>query len=724
MPETFHPTPSRCSVIVYRSGAPLSSLTVTVTLLVNARYGFGRNNWYDETWGSGFKPSELGFPAYLNDAAARNSLEFPQVSVGPLSALGPSAWTTADSWSNVHSATVTVTKILSSHTLKSGFEYRKFLMNYKQFGSPAGTFSFGSDWTQRETTTSSTTEGFGVASLLLGLGSGSISHDPLLATASSYFGGYIQDDWRVTRKLTFNIGLRYDLDRPRTERYNQLSYFVLNQPSPIANRVRASEFCGECGALRGAINFTDAKNRRQSPTDKNNFGPRFGFAYAIDAKTVLRGAYGILFAPSVMQASGATGNTGTEGFQSSTSMEVTLDNMRTILTYLRDPFPNGFRFPPGRAQGPATNIGFNGGSSVFEGGWKNGYVQQWNFNLQRYLPGQFVVETGYTGTRGIGLVDGDGGQSYSQIHPSYLALGPQLLTMVPNPFYGVITDPTSALRNPTVQYRQLLRPYPQYTGVEAYRKAIATSEYHSLTIRADKRFSRGLGFLLAYTASKLMDDASATVKFLGPMANTRLDAYNRRLEWSLSSMDIAQRAVLSAIYELPFGKNQRFLSGLPSVAATLVSGWQVNGITTLQSGPPIIIAARTNNTYIYTRSQRANNNGQSANITGGTKDSRMMQWFDTSVFSQPANYTLGNVGRTLPDVRAPGTRNTDLSLFKNTYFGPDGRFNLQYRLEAFNAFNTTQFSGPGTTVENPSFGVISGTAQSPRQLQMALKLIW
>ena len=155
----------------------------------------------------------------------------------------------------------------------------------------------------------------------------------------------------------------------------------------------------------------------------------------------------------------------------------------------------------------------------------------------------------------------------------------------------------------------------------------------------------------------------------------------------------------------------------------LVSGWQVNGITTFQSGQPLIVAAQSNNTYIYTSSQRLNNNGQSARITGGTTDSRLAQWFDTSVFAQPASYTLGTVGRTLPDVRVPGLKTTDLSIFKNTYIR-EGKLNLQYRVEMFNAFNTPQFGRPGPGFGYGSFGVISSTAVSPRQIQMALKLVW
>jgi hypothetical protein len=245
-----------------------------------------------------------------------------------------------------------------------------------------------------------------------------------------------------------------------------------------------------------------------------------------------------------------------------------------------------------------------------------------------------------------------------------------------------------------------------------------------MTVRADRRFSRGFGFLVAYTAGKLIDDASNAVRFLGQISNTRLDAYNRRLERAVSSQDVAQRLVISYLYELPFGKGKPLLSDLPRGMNLLLTGWQVNGIVTFQSGLPLIIDVSQNNTNIYTRSQRPNNTGKSARISRGSTDERLLRWFDTSVFSQPPSYTFGTTGRTLPDVRSPGVRMNDLSIFKNTYFGPEQSLNLQYRLEMFNAFNTPQFGSPATTVGSSSFGVISGTSASPRQIQMALKFIW
>jgi hypothetical protein len=244
-----------------------------------------------------------------------------------------------------------------------------------------------------------------------------------------------------------------------------------------------------------------------------------------------------------------------------------------------------------------------------------------------------------------------------------------------------------------------------------------------MTIRLDKRFSRGLSFLLAYTAGKLIDDASAEIHFLGPQGGGKLDNYNLRLERSVSAMDVAQRLVLSGVYEIPAGKGRRFLSQSGRFVEATLGGWQVNGITTIQSGLPVMVRPAFNNTNIYS-GQRPNSNGKSARLNGGSGDARLAQWFDISAFSQPADYTFGNVGRVLPDVRNPGTTGlTDLSIFKNFGLMRENRLKLQYRLEAFQAFNNPQWGQPGSTVGGGGFGVITSSS-GERQLQMALKLIW
>ena len=230
---------------------------------------------------------------------------------------------------------------------------------------------------------------------------------------------------------------------------------------------------------------------------------------------------------------------------------------------------------------------------------------------------------------------------------------------------------------------------------------------------------------MAYTAGKEIDNASSAVSFIGGIAGTHLDFYNWKNERSIGSFDISQRAVISYVYEFPFGRNKKLLNNLPKATDLLVKGWQINGITTFQTGLPIYITGITNNTNIGTSSQRANNNGKSAYIdhSGQSMDQRVALWFDPTVFSQPAAFTFGNVGRLLPDVRNPGTNITDLSLFKNTYFGREQRYNVQMRAEAFSAFNHFNPGSPNTNITSSTVGSIT-SGSGTRSIQMAAKILW
>lgn len=696
-------------------------------LIANMRYAFSRTAYRRKPFSDGMDLVKLGFSREYAEVAAQRGLEFPGADVSSnlsITRLGQPGYTRMANFPMNHSLTGSMSKVTSKHTLKWGGEYRVLMLNYSQYGRPSGNFTFSRAWTQREINTTSTVQGVGLASFLLGLGSGgTMTHEPSASSTSMYFAGYFQDDWKVTARLTLNLGIRYDVDLPRTERFNQHSFFDIHAPSPLQGVIPASA-CLNCGDLRGQMKFVTPENRRQTPTDRNNWGPRFGFAYNFASNMVLRGAYGIAYAPSAMQAAGTTGASGMDGFNSSSTPAFTYDNMRTIYTYLRNPFPAGFNLPTGRSLGARTNLGLSIGDSYFDA-YKNPYVQQWNLSIQRALPGQTLVEVGYLGNHTIGLVDGEAAREYNQLPASFQALGVALQDQLENPFYGKIPYSTGALAQPRVSRAQLLRPFPQYTSLQSFRKPNAYSIYHAMTVRVDKRFSNGLTVLFSYTNSKMIDDASSAVNFLGPIAGTHLDIYNWKNERSLSSFDISQRAVISYIYELPFGRNRALLRDLPRWLDAAVKGWQVSGITTLQRGLPLIIGGVTNNTGIFTASQRANNNGRSARLdhSGKSKDQKMAMWFDHTVFSQPPAFTLGNLARTLPDVRAPGTNITDLALIKNTYFGPEQRYNFQLRAEAFSAFNHFNLGSPDTSIASGNVGTIT-SGSGTRNIQLAAKLVW
>jgi hypothetical protein len=292
---------------------------------------------------------------------------------------------------------------------------------------------------------------------------------------------------------------------------------------------------------------------------------------------------------------------------------------------------------------------------------------------------------------------------------------------VDNPFFGIITNPSSPLSNPKVALGRLLRPYPQYDGVTAFRIPNGLSIYHGLTLKADKRFSHGLSFLGAYTWSKLIDNVSTTVNFLG-QAGSKQNAYDSKSDRSIGAQDISHRFVASLVWDLPFGKDKKFGARWRPAVNRLLGGWQFNGIALFQSGIPLRITQGQNNVGLFNPSQRPTWNGQDANL-GGDKNAKLQQWFNKSDFSISPAFIFGNAPRVMSNLRSDGDKNLDLSLFKNNYLR-EGKWNVQFRAEFFNAFNRVQFSPPNTQVDSSSFGIVSAQQNSPRQIQLALKLIF
>ncbi len=709
--------------------------TFSPTLVMSLRYGLGRRTSKRTPFSTGFDFTQLGFPAALKTVA--DALEFPRIDINGVSSLGQETFNDLLIAPTTHSVVVGVTKTYARHTWKFGMDYRKLMLNFTQLSQPAGQYTFNQSWTQRVFNSGSGTAGFGMATFLLGVpgnsnsttaGGGTLSHDPSPASSSPYWGFYAEESWRVTPELTVTLGLRYELDIPRTERFDRYGVFDFDAASPLVGQVPANPFFNSAN-LKGAVNFVTPDNRRQVPTDKNNFGPRIGFAYNITPKTVIRGAYGISYSPSAYQAAGHTGSSGMIGFRTASQMVVSLDG-RVPVTFVDNPFPNGFNLPTGTSLGASTRLGLSvgGGDGGVFPDTHSPYIQQWNFNVQRELPGKILFEAAYLGSKGTRLLAGESGLNYNQLPVSFLTLQPgfanldaQLNANVANPFFGIFTNPTSNLRFATVQRKQLQRPFPQYDAVSAFRVPFGFSIYHGGTLKADKRFSNGMSFLVAYTSSKLIDDVSTTVGFLG-QASARQNVYDREAERAISSQDIARRFVTSFVYDLPFGKGKALGSNLPSAVNWVIGGWQFNGIATFQSGLPILITQGANNVGIFNPSQRPMWSGSDSNLEGSKSD-KIAQWFTRSAFPLSPAFTFGNAPRVMPNLRQDGEKNFDLSLFKNNYFN-EGKWNVQFRAEFFNAFNRVRFAGPNGVVDNSAFGTIGSQGNGPRQIQLAIKLIF
>ncbi|HMF75873.1 MAG TPA: TonB-dependent receptor [Bryobacteraceae bacterium] len=689
------------------AGALNYTFAISPTHLLQFRYGVTRLVIAVQSASDGFDPTKLGFPGYIRDSA--NLLTFPAFAPSGYLAIGGGASGSVGKLGvTTHTWELSDNKVFSRHNLKYGVETRLDVTNANQVGKSTGSYTFDPTYTQGPNALSaSNVAGDGFASFLVGLGSGSLTHNfKIIDTLSHYWAGYIQDDWKATSNLTFIIGLRYDLFLPRTERHDRANFLDLTSPSPLAG---PSGIPGLVGGL-GFVGVNGAP-RTQTDTNYKNFAPRFGFAYHPAKRLVMRGGYGIFFTTQATEAAATIGST---GFRTDTPLLGSVDGV-TPNNYLSNPFPGGSFLPiSGSSLGLLTNAG--GGIAAPLRHSPSTYSQNWNFGLQYQLPSNWLVDVSYVGSRGVQLI---WNPSYNQLPVSDLAMGSALLQNVKNPFYGSITT-AGPLAGPTVQQRYRLPPYPQFTGVGWSYQPGASSDYNSLQVRVEKRFGNGLSLLASYTKSKLMDDASSNNQSNFNGSGTSQDAYNRHSDWSLSTADVQDRLVLSGVYTLPFGRKQRFGANWNRWIDVIAGGWQANGISTFQGGFPLALSA-SNTANIFNPGERPNNNGTSA-LLGGSIESRLNGYFNTSVFSQPAPFTLGNTSRTLPDVRTPGLFDIDLSLFKD--FTLRESMTLQFRAESFNVTNRPGFGAPNTTVPSSSLGVISTQINPPRQNQLALKLIF
>ncbi len=668
--------------------------TLSPTTLLNLRGSFARNRFLFDNQGLGFVPSSLGLPRDIDTAVDRYM--FPRFDVAGQVSLGGSDH--RQSGFNNYGLAGSVSKITGKHSLKFGYEGRMLRINVWE-ARAAGTFGFTNLMTQGPNpTAASATAGYGFASFLLGTGtSGNIFQNwKNVASQSFYNAFYVQDDFRITRKLTLNLGLRYDFDTPRTERYDRMSWFNPSIASPLASAVPG---------LTGGLRFvgTDGGNRSQYTGDWNNWAPRLGLAYQLDSKTAIRAAFAQLFGPSTLSAQGTVGP---YGFRVETPWVATLDGI-TPLNRLSNPFPGGFQPVPGASLGALTAIGSNLDAPLSD--TNTPYTIQYNFTVQRELPGAVLLEAAYVGNRGRQLSrGGEGGFSLNQVDPRYLSLGNQLNQLVDNPFFG--RGGAGILANRQVSRAQLLRPYPQFNSIYPIFSQGATSDYNALQVTFSKRFAQGLVFEGNYVWAKAMDDGTS-----------HQDSYNIRASRAVSSVNVPQRLVFSGVYELPFGRGRQVGANMSRLTDIFVGGWQINGILNIQSGNNLGISAN-NTAGIFNQAIRANNNGKSA-AQSGDAHGRLDRWFDTTVFSQPTPFTLGNVSPLIGDLRNHHINNLDFSLFKQ--FQILEKLKLQFRAEAFNALNRVRFGSPNTSVTGgANFGRITSQSNTPRQMQFGLKLIW
>jgi hypothetical protein len=669
-----------------------STFTPTPTLVITARYGFNRFPNFTPPISLGFDLTTLGLPSSL--AALTRYTAFPSITMSDLTSYG--GGTTTQNVYHSKSFNTTLSKFMGRHSIKAGYDYR--LLHHD--GAPGigpSSFSFSDIFTRATPKTTTTGTGASLATMLLGYPTGgSMTVGTNFYNYVKYSGVFIQDDFRVTSRLTLNFGFRIEHETGPADSNNRfISGFDPTAVSPLQAAIPELK-------LNGTVLYAGLNGNPTHAFDPYAIkaGPRFGFAYSAGSKTSIRGGYGIFWAPLPFSFQS------TLGYSQSTPIITSIDNNFTPAASLDNPYPTGLLAPAGNSAGGSAGIGQS--ISVYDRKTRSGgYVEQFSLDLQRQLKGNVVLSTGFIGSRGIRLVQD--GRNLDQLDPQYLSLGGALNANVTNPMYnrgGLLN-----VGNPTISRSQLLLPFPQFTGVTVNGSDTNHSRYDALYAKVQRRFSAGMTLLATYTWSRNLDLGYGTTSNSYSTAPTGpQNAYDLSAEYGLSTSHTPHRLSMAASYLLPFKPHNRFL-------ALAAGGWSLNLTGVLQSGYPLAISQPNNNSVIGASTQRPNATGVSASVDAPF-EKRIDGWINPSAFSQAPQFTFGNVGRVI-SLRGPGQISFDTSVFKE--FSLMEKLRAQFRAEALNISNTPTFYGPNTTFTNPQFGIITSQANYPRLIQMGVR---
>jgi hypothetical protein len=606
------------------------------------------------------------------------------------------------------------TRNYARHTMKFGSEYRNIQAHPITSGDYNGNFSFTRGFTQANPNAGDAVSGNSVASFLLGYpSSGQFGGGQERREYWHYTGLYFQDDFRVSRKLTLNLGMRWDYETAPVEAENRLVRgFAFDQTNPLADQIRTAQGLAECPAcsnLTGGLLFAGVGGtpRGLFERDLNNFQPRAGFAYSVNDKTVLRGGYGLYYAYR-----GALGSQ--NGFFVTTPYIASDLNGRvgipeTSVNTFTNPFPRGETPAPGASAGLLTQVGR--GISFDDPENKPSHIHSYNITVTREITRNLMVEASYVGsqTRDISV-----SKNINAISAADLARGAAYLqATVPNPFANLL--PGTTRTGATLQRQELLRPYPQFGDITQNSMSIGKSWYNSFQLIVQKRMSQGLTFTSSYTFSRAMEQAG----FLNPQDTEmvkQVTDYDRPHIW-----------VFSGVYELPFGNGRTFGGGATGILNQIIGGWQANWNFNWQSGRPLGTPGGLEPIA-----------GKSAKLSDPTPE----RWFNTCytdlngalqkclpgeepVWRQRPNFTLRTTPNRFDDIRVPWKPTLDASLFKNVAL--PGRMRVEVRVEAFNLMNINIIPAPNTTFNDANFGRIPtprGSIYFPRNVQLGAKLIF
>jgi len=685
-----------------------TTITASPTTVISLRWGFNRYPNTNTATSQGFNLASLGFsPSLINSYQLTAAQDyFPAISMGDLESFGGGGPNATHYYST--SVSGTVSKFIGRHTLKFGGDYRAIHVA----GTPSpsdGAFSFSSGFTNNETASGSAILGTGasLASLLLGFPSGgsAVTTDSL-ANVVHYFGVYAQDDIRVNAKLTLNVGLRYEYETGVSSPNNRFNPgFCTTCVNPLQSQVTGITTLGVLEyAGQNGFGTTGGK------TNADKFGPRIGFAWTVAPKTVIRGGYGLFWAPFSFGLQSAFGYTAT------TSYVATLDGA-TPANSLTNPFPTGVLQPSGNSLGQLAGVGGQNITAPSNSAHST-RVHQYSFDIQRELPAGIVVQSGFSGSISHNLIQGTPSININQLPDQYFSLGSKLAAKVANPFYGTAGGVVNLAGITTPQY-QLLLPYPEFGTVTISSTDQGHALYYSFFTKAQKRLGHGLNLLTTVTWSRNENDSNSSSNTYAPSGSGVQDYYNRAAEWGLSIVNTPWRWTSAINYQLPFGKGKQFL-GNNRFLNLAVGGWSMNFQTTMQTGFPIAISQSNLNSSEGTGGQRPNATGISP-VTSGSLESRLSNYINPAAFTQAPAYTFGNVSRTIP-MRGPGQASTDFSM--NKTFDVYEKFKAQFRFEVFNLTNTPLFDGLSTTFGSATFGQITNQANYPRIVQLGVRFTY
>jgi len=692
----------------YRGLALDDVYSLSPTTVLNLRYGITSHDFYEHRSSQGYDLTRLGFSSNLTRLIDSSTATLPYVT-SEFGTLGE--FNSGDGASNAltHSLSGTLHKSQGSHQLKIGADYRVYRASEARY--PYGTaplLKLDSTYTKGPLNTSGGAFGQAFASMLLGVPAGSMTRYGTAALQDQYLGLYFHDDFKVTRRLTLNLGLRYEVEAPMTERYNRLvAGFAYGQSNPIEAAARANYAASanpvpelplaQFRAL-GGLTYVNQGGVGRSPIrgEKNNVMPRFGFAFELTPKTVLRGGYGLYYDSLGVNALTAFQT----GFSKTTPIEWSKDSglTRTGAT-LANPFPNGLDEPAGAGLGLRTNLGQ--GISFYNPNLTYPYSQKWSFGVQRLLPGSFSLTASYVGSRATRVAVN---RSLNDTPAQYLSTSPFrdqatinfLNASFPNPFYGL--DP---VYNVNATRGSMLRPYPHFGGFSV-EEPIGYSWFHALQTLLEKRFSRGYTLQVNYTWSKLMD------------ATAFLNNTDAALYEAVGTYDRRHRVAGTGIWEIPVGRGRHFGAGMPSILNAIAGGWQLGGLVSISSGAPLGFG-----NIIFT--------GNPDNLKLDVSERGVHRWFNVDAgFERNSSRQLASNIRTFPlrfsGLRADTVSRWDCSIGKT--FRIIEKLSFQFRADLYNIWNHPSFAAPNLSPTSTGFGTITGLTNVPRQWQLGGKLKW